>query len=291
MKKTLGMIGLGAMGRPVSECLLKRGYELFTVVRSEHSRAFAETHGIHILPNPGALAHRTDKILLFVSNYEQCRSLLEGDEGILSALKSGVILLASTVSPKEAASLASLCPSGVSLLDAPVSGGTAGAKSGSLVTMVAGEKSVFDECDDIFSAYAKKKFYIGSEPGQAQALKAVNQMLVGIHMVAAAEAFSLSSSLEIDPEVMFEAISACSGNSNIFQSRVPRFIKEDFRAGASLETLEKDTKICMELAEDAGIPCYLTEKCHELYCDTPGVNRQEQDASSVIRLYRKEGSR
>lgn len=291
MKKTLGMIGLGAMGRPVSECLLRHGYELYTVVRSEHSRVFAEDHGIHILSNSGALSAYTDRILLFVSNYEQCRSLLEGDEGIFSTLKNGVIILSSTVSSREAASLANLCPSGVSLLDAPVSGGTTGAQSGSLVVLAAGEKSIFDKCSDIFSTYAKKQFYIGSEPGKAQALKAVNQMLVGIHMVAAAEAFSLSSSLQIDPEVMFESISACSGNSNIFQSRVPRFIKDDFRAGASLETLEKDMRICIELAEESGVPCYLTKKCHELYCDTPSVNRQEQDASSVICLYRKEGSR
>ena len=283
--KTLGIIGLGAMGHPIARHLIKNGFTLYTTVRSQRSRQKAQDLGIQILDSHRDFARVTDRIFLMVSNYAQCADCLLGDNGIFSTLKEGTVILSSTVAPKDAESLAAACPEGVSLIDAPVSGGAIGAEKGNLVTMVAGSKAAVDCCRDIFDCYCRKVVYVGETPGQAQSVKAVNQMLVGIHMTATAEAMALSTALGIDPNAMLETITDCAGNSNIFQSRMPKLIAGDFTARASLETLEKDTKICMDLASEAGVPCHLTEICHDLFARTPRKEANREDACAVIRLY------
>ena len=283
--KTLGIIGLGAMGHPIARHLIDHGFQLYTTVRSERSRKKAEALGIQILGSHKDFAAYTDRIFLIVSNYAQCAECLLGEDGIFSTLKAGTVILSSTVAPKDAEKLSELCPDGIRLIDAPVSGGAIGAEKGNLVTMTAGDRQTVDSCRDIFDCYCRKVVYVGERAGQAQSVKAVNQMLVGIHMTAAAEAMALSTALGIDPQAMFETITDCAGNSNIFQSRMPKLIAGDFSARASLETLEKDTKICMDLASSAGVPCYLTEMCHDLFPRTPRKEANADDACAVIRLY------
>ena len=286
--KTLGIIGLGAMGKPIAQRWLNAGYHLYTTVRSAHSRELAQRLGIEILPAPDAFPAVTDTVLLLVSNYAQCSQLLTGPGGLFSAMRSGTVVLSSTVAPQEAADLSAACPGDVELLDAPVSGGVTGAENGTLVTMVAGSQEAFDRCAPLFSVYAKKAVYVAEQPGRAQALKAVNQMLVGIHIVATAEAASLSSALGIDPTVLYDTISDCAGSSVIFQNRMPKLIRQDFSSRASLETLEKDTKICRDLAQNAGVPCFLTEICNRLYRETPRSETAAEDACAVIRLYQQQ---
>lgn len=286
--KTLGIIGLGAMGHPIAVLLKKQGYELYTSVRSQRSREKAEALGIHVLDSHRDFAAHTNRILMIVSNYDQCAECLLGSDGVLSTMTEGTIILVSTVSPKDAATLAEACPDGVELVDAPVSGGAAGAEKGILTTMTAGKREAVDACRDVFDCYCRKVIYVGDKPGQAQSVKAVNQMLVGIHMTATAEAMALSTALGIDPNAMFETISECSGNSVIFQSRMPKLIGKNFTSRASLETLQKDMKICMDLAASANVPCYLTEMCHDMFCRTPRAEDVAEDACAVIRLYQLE---
>ena len=286
--KTLGIIGLGAIGQPIARQLIDGGFQLYTTVRSERSRKKAADMGIQILEHNRDFARVADRILLIVSNYDQCAACLLGDNGLFSTLKKGTVILSSTVAPGEAEILSAACPEGVTLVDAPVSGGAPGAEKGTLVAITAGEQQAVDSCRDIFDCYCRKLVYAGEVPGQAQALKAVNQMLVSIHMTATAEAMAFSTALGIDPSVMFETISECAGNSNIFQSRMPKLMAGDFSAGASLETLEKDTRLCMDLSDAAGVPCYLTKMCHNLFSRTPRAENQAEDACSVIRLYQND---
>ena len=285
--KTLGIIGLGAMGQPMAKNLQKHGYSLLTTVRSERSRKLACELGITVLENPGNLPEHTDTVLLLVSNYQQCCQCLEGETGLFAAMTHGTVIVSSTIAPEQMRLLEEACPKGVCLLDAPVSGGVTGAEQGTLVTMAAGDAEAFSRCSDIFACYSKKAVYVGDKPGQGQMLKAVNQMLVGIHIAATAEAAAFSKALGLDQRALFETISECAGNSNMFQSRMPKLMAEDYSSRAALETLEKDTKICVDLAETAGVPCYLTELCHELYCKTPRSEDVQEDACAVIRMYQE----
>lgn len=283
--KNLAFLGLGAIGFPIAEKLIQHGFHLYTSVHSPRSFERAQNLGIEIVESPAELSRHADTVLVLVNNYAQCKDCLFAENGLLSTLKSGTVILSSTLDPRQAKELEENFPQGVHYLDAPISGGVTGALAGTLVTMVSGEKNVFDSCADIFAAYSKKAVYVGEEVGQAQALKAVNQMLVSIHMVATSEAFSLASGLGINPEILLDIIPECAGNSNIFQNRMPKLIANDFSARASLKTLEKDTGICMDLAKMVHVPSYLTSLCHELLCATPSEDRAAEDACAVIRMY------
>ena len=286
--KKIGLIGLGAMGFPIAKRLQENGFELCTYVRSKHSLRKAEHLNIQVVDTPASLSKYTNTVILLVNNYSQCHHCLYSVDGILSSLMCGTVIISSTIGPKQIKELSSLCPPGVEILDAPISGGVIGAETGTLVTMVAGKKERFVSVKNIFASYSKKIVYVGEVVGQAQALKAINQMLVGIHMVATAESYALSQELGIDPQAMFETISECAGNSNIFHSRIPKLIAEDYSAHASLQTLEKDTGICKALADMKHIPCYLTTLCHDLFQQTPSSDPSGEDACAVIRLYKKE---
>lgn len=288
--KRLGIIGLGTMGLPMARHLQEHGFELATTVRSEHSKQTALSHGITVLESPNRLTQYTDRVLIMVSNFDQCCSCLTGEAGLFSAPWKGTVIISSTIAPEQMQELNKVCPSDVKLLDAPVSGGLTGAEQRKLVTMVAGDVYVFQSCTDIFQSYSKKIVYVGSEPGQAQILKAVNQMLVGIHIVATAEALAFSEALGVDLEAVMETIPECAGNSDMFRSRGRKIINREFTSRAALETLEKDSKICMDLAAKAGVPCYLTAICHDLYEATPRSSERQEDACAVVRMYQRRGT-
>lgn len=128
--KQLGIIGLGAMGAPMAGKLQECGFQLFTTVRSAYSRQKAERMGIQVLETAGEIAERTDRILLMVSNYEQCRGCLQGTDGVLAAMKKGIIIVSSTIAPEQMRLLSEMCPEGIALLDAPVSGGVTRCRTG-----------------------------------------------------------------------------------------------------------------------------------------------------------------
>lgn len=288
--RSIGLIGLGAMGYPIARHLIQKGFTLYTYVRSEHSLKKAQSLGIQTVDTPAALSRHTDTILILVNNFSQCRLCLCEENGVFSTLTHGTVIISSTVDPRQIKILSEACPSGVTMMDAPISGGAVGAEDGTLVTMAAGDRQCFDSLQEVFSAYSKKIVFVGKEVGQAQALKAVNQMLVGIHMVATAESFALARGLGIDPRAMYETISECAGNSNIFRSRMPKLIAEDYSVRASLQTLEKDTGICKDLADMVQTPCYLTALCHDMFAQTPTDNASAEDACAVVRLYSEQPS-
>ena len=140
--KTLGIVGLGAMGFPIAQRLQKQGYRLLTTVRSERGHRRAQALNIEVVSAPDQLPQHTDTVLLLVSNAEQCRDCLLGERGIFASMTAGVIILSSTVSPEQAAIIQADCPAGIDLLDAPVSGGVSGAEQGQLVTIAAGNAGI-----------------------------------------------------------------------------------------------------------------------------------------------------
>jgi 3-hydroxyisobutyrate dehydrogenase-like beta-hydroxyacid dehydrogenase len=288
MKQSVGIIGLGSMGAPMARRLMEAGFPLRTYVRSEHSLRRAQALQIPVCASPKELALQSDTILLLVSNGEQCEQCLSGDTGVFAAEKECRILLSSTVSPEMAKELAQRCPAGMHLLDAPISGGVSGAEQGTLVSMVAGDADTYEACLAVLECYSKRVVYVGSQPGQAQQLKSINQLLVSIHMAATAEADALAEGLGLDPQLVFETICDCAGDSAIFRSRMPKLICRDFSPRATLETLEKDTGIILSLAQQAQVPCYLTQLCHELYTRTPRPAPHSLDACSVLQLYQTE---
>ena len=282
----VGLIGLGAMGFNMANNLLKADFKLTAYDIRIEAVDKAVRMGAAKANSPKEVGSNSDIVLLMVQNFTQCESCMLGKDGLLEGLESGIVVVTSTISPDEAKKIAAHCDKkGIKVLDCPVSGGTKGAADGSLTLMVAGQEDVYQECLPILKNLGSNLVKIGGEVGQGQAMKAVNQLLVGVHMVAMAEAMVLSAKCGLDPEIVYSVIKSSAGNSRIFEGRVPTVINRDFSTRSTLGIQFKDTDISVRTADSVKAPVFLAPVARELFklAEAKGVNIE--DSSAVIKLY------
>ncbi len=288
--KAVGMIGLGAMGRHLAKHIVDAGYPL--VVNDVRAEAMETLGSLGTLAanSPRELGKQVEIALLMVNSFSQCKDCLVGTDGLLAGMKQGIVVVLSTIAPDEVKTLAVWCAeAGLELLDSPVSGGTKGAAEGSLTVMTAGKDTVFAECLPILQSFGSKIVKVGNEIGQGQSVKAVNQLLVGVHMVAMAEAMVLGAKSGIDPEIIYDVVKNSAGNSRIFESRVPTVIKRDFSTRSTLSIQLKDIDISVRAADSVKAPAFLSIMCRELFKLAEAKFDKDEDSSAIIKLYEELG--
>ena len=278
----VGMIGLGAMGHSIAENIMKHGYSMILYdVRSESMVDLVE-QGATAAPAIQPLAENADPVLIMVNTYEQCKNCLEQ---VLETKHSGTVMICSTISMEQVQTLEQIAQkAGVAILDAPVSGGTAGAREGTLTIMAAGSAEVYACCLPILRAFGSHPIHVSEVVGHGQALKAVNQLLVGVHMCAAAEAFNLARQCGLDLSVVYETIVKSAGNSRIFENRGKFFIERNFNTRSTLAIQLKDTNIACQTAEHAGVPVLLASLCRQLFANSVCLFEKTEDSNAVIKL-------
>ncbi|MBW8350182.1 NAD(P)-dependent oxidoreductase [Bacillus sp. IITD106] len=262
--KHVGFIGLGAMGLPMAKNLIKNNFVL-------HVSAHRNRNPIEEVKSLGAIEHsslsdvakNSDVLISILPTDKEIESVLLKD-GILNNLKKDSILLEMTSgSPGMMKKVEEeYRKRGIQVLDAPVSGGTAGAESGTLTVMAGGKKDVLEQVWPVVDAMAKQIYLVGAN-GAGKAIKAINQMLAGIHMVATAEAFSLADELEIDKDMMKRVIENSSGASWMFSNKIDTLISQDFTPGFKLSLMKKDVKIAVDEGKELELP--IARKALELY--------------------------
>jgi putative dehydrogenase len=192
--RTIGFVGLGAMGLPMAQRLARRDYAVrgFDLKRPAMD-ALAEAGG-EAAASAKEAVRGADALILMVVSAAQARSVL-AEGGALTALApDAVVILMATCAPADAAALArDVIATGRRFVDAPVSGGVKGATGGTLTIMAAAAKPVFEATKPLLQVLGDKLFHVGEEPGQGAMVKTVNQLLAGVHIAAAAEAFSLAA--------------------------------------------------------------------------------------------------
>ena len=166
-----------------------------------------------------------------------------------------------------------------------MSGGTAGAKAGTLTIMAAGSRENFEKYLPVFQSYGKNVVHVGTEVGQGQAVKAINQMLVGINMCATAEAFTLSRKCGLDLQMVYDTIKTSAGTSRIFENRGQFLIDRDFSIRSTLQIQLKDTDIAFQTADSAGAYSPLTNVARELFKLAVKKYPPNDDSIEVVRLY------
>lgn len=288
--KAVGMIGLGAMGRQLAKHLVNAGYPLVVYdVRAEATEVLVSLGAI-AAKSPKALGKQVEIVLLMVNSFSQCKDCLLGTDGLLAGMKQGILVVLSTIAPDEVKMLAAFCAEGgIELLDSPVSGGTKGAAEGSLTVMVAGKDAVFADCLPILQSFGSKIVKVGNEIGQGQSVKAVNQLLVGVHMVAMAEAMALGAKSGVDPEIIFDVVKSSSGTSRIFESRVPSVMNRDFSTRSTLSIQLKDIDISVRAADSVKAPAFLSIVCRELFKLAEAKFDKDEDSSAIVKLYEELG--
>ena len=288
----IGFIGLGNMGLPMAINLLKAGHHVtgFDLAQSQLD-AFAQAGG-KIAASANAAAKDVDVLITMLPASKHVEGLYLGDAGLLANANPKTILIdCSTISPKVAQSVASAAKTkGFSMVDAPVSGGTAGAQAGTLTFMVGGETSVVECIRPILEKMGKNIFHAGGS-GAGQTVKVCNNMLLGIQMLGTCEALHLGIANSLDPKVLSDIMSKSSGRNwalelynpcpGVMES-VPS--SKGYAGGFGVDLMLKDMGLATENAEalDASVP--LGKLAQQLYEAHSQAGNGQLDFSSVFNL-------
>ncbi|MBP30961.1 NAD(P)-dependent oxidoreductase [Methylobacterium sp.] len=283
----IALVGLGAMGLPMATNLVAagfavRGYDL----RPESRAAFAASGGV-AAETPAAVAQGADALLLMVVNAAQADDVLFA-QGALDAMEpDGIVVLMATCPPKAVEHLAErVAATGRRFVDAPVSGGVVGAQAGTLTIMAAAPAETLAALRPVLEALGDRIFHVGERPGQGATVKAVNQLLCGVHIAAAAEALALAGRVGVDRDVVLEILTGSSAASWMLRDRGPRMLEDEPRVTSAVDIFVKDLGIVLEAGRGAGAALPLAALAHQLFVSTSGRGDGAADDSQVIRAYR-----
>lgn len=266
MTEKVGFVGLGIMGQGMSANLLKAGFPLTVWNRTASKMEALVEQGAGAAANPGDVAADSDIVIICVSDTPDVEAVILGDDGILAAAKPGSLVIdCSTISPIVTRELnKKLAEKEVSMLDAPISGGSEGAARGTLSIMVGGEAAAFKRALPVFEAMGKTITHVGTA-GAGQTVKLVNQILVVGNMLAVSEALLLAQAGGVDLEKTLEAVSAGAAGSWMLSNRGPQVIRRDWRPGFMIDLQQKDVRLVLDAAAQLGVPVPGTALIHQLY--------------------------
>jgi 3-hydroxyisobutyrate dehydrogenase len=275
------------MGSGMAASLLRAGIEVRGYdVNSNAVQRLVEAGG-EAAASPAQAAAGMNVLILMVLNGDQADQALFGENGAAAALaRDALVILCSTVSPTYVRSLDKrLAAHNLTLLDAPVSGGTSRAASGQLSIMASGAPAAFERATPYLDVLAENLFHMGDEPGQGATMKLVNQVLAGIHIAASAEAIAFGSKAGIDPNRIFEVISKSAGTSWIFQNRVPHILADDYSPHSAVDIWLKDLELVLDTGKEMRLPMPLAAIAHQLYIMAAAAGYGRLDASAVVKVF------
>jgi len=252
----VGFIGLGIMGEPMALNVLKAGFPLTVYNRTAGKTAPLRQAGAAVAGGPAEVASASDVVISCVTaSADVLGVVLDQTTGVIAGVRPGATVVdCSTVAPEVARRCAAaLAERGAGFLDAPVSGGQVGAQKGTLSIMVGGPKEHFDRALPVLGAMGKTVTHCGG-PGAGYVVKLCNQVLGGLHLIAAAEALCLAKASGIDPNVMLQAVSAGAAGSWILSNLGPKMIAGDYRAGFFIDYQLKDLHLAHEEAHALNLP-------------------------------------
>lgn len=284
--RTIGFIGLGTMGRPMSRNLLKAGFEL-VVIKGHAADAVAEFRkaGAKVCDTAAEVARNSDCVLTCVPDSPDVEGVYLGKDGVLSGAQQGLVAIDfSTIAPDTARAVYEAAGKvGVSFLDAPVSGGETGAIAGTLSIMVGGDADAFEKSMTVLQAVGKSITHIGPS-GCGQYAKAANQIICTALWEGIGEALVLVTKAGADPAKVLQAVSAGSARGWILQERAPNILKRDFTPGFRASLQHKDLRIALEAGKRLGVPLPATEVIADNYAALKKAGRWDWDTSAVVTI-------
>jgi 2-hydroxy-3-oxopropionate reductase len=288
MKKEIGFIGLGIMGKPMSKNLLKAGYSL--VVYDINTSAVEELveAGAQRAKSVKEVAQRTEIILTMLPNSSHVKEVVTGKDGILEGAKEGTILVdMSSIAPKVSQELFNICKEkGVVMLDAPVSGGEPKAINATLSIMVGGPGDAFESVKEILQKMGASVVLVG-DIGSGNVTKLANQMIVALNIAAMSEALVLAAKAGVDPEKVYQAIRGGLAGSVVLDAKAPMVLKRNYNPGFRIELHIKDLLNALDTAHAIGVPVPLTAQILEIMQALKADGKAGNDHGGVIQFYEK----
>jgi 3-hydroxyisobutyrate dehydrogenase-like beta-hydroxyacid dehydrogenase len=284
MIKNISVIGLGSMGYGIAQSLIRSGYNVYGQDKNTvQQKKLIEEGGLDAEVPFGDL----DAVIIVVLNEAQTRDIIFGEEGIAEKLKKDtLVIVCTTVSPNFAKEMAAACENKELLyLDAPISGGSIKSSQGKLSYMVSGSKNALIAAKPILDSTSETVFEFGEVVGSGSAMKAVNQMLAGVHIAAMAEAITFGITQGIEPERFLEVISKCAGSSWMLENRAPHIIDGDYSPKSSINIWPKDLGIVLDIAKSANFSAPITSAALQQFIAASGSGLGHEDDAAVAKVY------
>lgn len=282
----IGVIGLGSMGFGIASSLVRAGHAVYGADVSADAVARLQAVG-------GGKAGLADAAVLLagvvvvVLNAAQVEDVLFGPSGIAAKLTAGAFVVNSvTVSPDFARATADRCAAmGLLYLDAPISGGSVKAAQGKLSIMASGTPAAFDAARAVLEATAETVFQLGDAAGAGSAMKAVNQMLAGVHIAAMAEAITFGMTQGIAPETFLQVIPKCAGTSWMLENRAPHVVAGEYAPHSAVDIWPKDLGIVLDAARAAKFAAPVTAAALQQFVAASGMGLGREDDAAVAKVY------
>jgi 2-hydroxy-3-oxopropionate reductase len=288
MKKKIGFIGLGIMGRPMAKNLLKAGFSLMVYDLNKEAVEDVVKAGAASAYSSREVAQSTEVIIVMVPDSPEVKEVVLGKDGVLEGVKPGSLVIdMSSINPLASQEIArELKKKGVDMLDAPVSGGEPAAVQGTLAIMVGGEEKIFKECVKIFEPMGKNIVYVGPI-GAGGFTKLVNQIIVALNIAAVGEAFTLGVKAGLDPQTTFQAIRGGLAGSTVLEAKAPMMIGRNFKPGFKIKLHHKDLNNALTTGRDLGVPLPLTSLVQQILVSLIIDGKGENDHSAIATFFEK----
>jgi len=285
MAQTIGMIGLGIMGRPMAKNLIKAGLPVIVHSRSQGPVDELVGAGAKRGSSPKDVAAQVEVLITMLPNSPEVEEVALGMDGIIEGARKGLLFLdMSTISPLVSQKVGkALTAKGVRMLDAPVSGGEKGAIDATLSIMVGGEKADFDAALPIFQALGKTITHLGPL-GAGGFTKLANQIIVAVNLTALGEALTLAKKAGLDRELTLKALSGGLAGSKCLEQKTPNYVAGTYKPGFKIDLHFKDLGLIMESGRALGVPLPCTAIVQELFNALRVKGRGGLDHSGVITL-------
>lgn len=282
--KNISVIGLGSMGYGIAQSLIRSGYMVYGQDKNLlQQKKIVEEGG----QGDEISYENLDAIIIVVLNEAQTKEIIFGTDGIAAKLnKNTLVMVCTTVSPNFAKEMATLCENkGLLYLDAPISGGSKKSSEGKLSYMISGNKNALDKAQPILEATSDTVFEFGEVVGAGSAMKAVNQMLAGVHIAAMAEAITFGITQGIEPKRFLEVISKCAGSSWMLENRAPHIIDGDYSPKSSVNIWPKDLGIVLDIAKNSNFSAPITSAALQQFIAASGSGLGHEDDAAVAKVY------
>jgi 2-hydroxy-3-oxopropionate reductase len=284
----VGLIGLGLMGKPMGMNLLKAGFPLAVWNRTASRANELVAAGAKLAPSPRDLAANSELVLSIVSDPPALEEVLWGQNGAMQGFQRGSIYIdSSTVSPTLARKVAKACEEkGVCFLDAPVTGGDWGAKTGELVFMVGGDAATLTEAEPVLRVLGKKWFHLGPN-GAGQTIKLAMNLILALEVDALAEALALVTAAGLQGEKLVEVMQSSMARSGVLDIKSQNLLKGDYTPSFPLRLMHKDMRLALELAQQIHVELPATEAAFKTYSTVKETAKEDLDYSAVMKFWKK----
>jgi 3-hydroxyisobutyrate dehydrogenase-like beta-hydroxyacid dehydrogenase len=288
--RVLGFVGLGTMGQPLAQHLLKAGHELHVFDRSPAAIAALVEAGAKAATSLTDIGAKADAIFLSLPTPDVVKAVAIGPDGLAGAQRAKTVIDLSTTGPRVAEEVgAGLNSAGIAFVDCPVSGGASGARKGTLALMAAGPADEIKALEAAMQLFGRL-FVVGDKAGQGQMLKVINNMISATALVISSEAMVLGAKAGLDPDLMLDVINSGSGRNSATVDKIPNSVlSRTFDFGMTIGLSSKDIRLCLEESDRLGVPMPVGSAVRQMLNITRDQFGADADMTRVIQIVEQWG--